>query len=40
MMNLGHAVYVVDGPKTRETTVLPDQRLDSTVTGTAGGWVE
>jgi hypothetical protein len=37
---MGHAVYLADGLKKRETTVGPDQHLDSTVTGTAGGWVE
>jgi hypothetical protein len=36
----GHAVYVENGPKTRETTVGPDQQLDSAQTGTDGGWVE
>jgi hypothetical protein len=34
---MGHAVYVEAGPKKRETTVMPDQHLDS---GTAGGWAE
>jgi hypothetical protein len=34
---MGHAVYVLAGPKTRETTVLPDQHLDS---GEAGGWAD
>jgi hypothetical protein len=31
----GHAVYVENGPKKRETTVGPDQHLDAT-----GGWAE
>jgi hypothetical protein len=31
------AVFVLDGPKTRETTVMPDQHLDSAV---ADSWVE
>jgi len=38
--NLGHAVYIKDGPKTRETTTSPDQNLDSTKTGAEGGWVD
>jgi hypothetical protein len=33
----GHAVYVESGPKTRETTVMPNQQLDS---ATAGSWGE
>jgi hypothetical protein len=33
----GHAVYVEAGPKMRETTVTPDQHLDS---ATADGWAE
>jgi hypothetical protein len=33
----GHAVYIQSGPKTRETTVLPDQSLDS---GAVDGWAE
>jgi hypothetical protein len=33
----GHAVYVENGPKKRETTIGPDQHLDS---GEAGGWAE
>jgi hypothetical protein len=40
LQDMGHAVYVETGPKTRETTVMPDQHLDSTVAGTAGGWVD
>jgi hypothetical protein len=36
----GHAVFITDGPKKRELTVLPDQKLDSRETGEAGGWVE
>jgi hypothetical protein len=35
----GHAVYV-SAAKKRETTVGPDQHLDSAVAGTAGGWIE
>jgi len=35
----GHAVYISATQK-RETTVLPDQRLDSADPGTAGGWVD
>jgi hypothetical protein len=35
--DLGHAVYIKDGPKTRETTVMPDQHLD---TDAAGDWVD
>jgi hypothetical protein len=38
--DMGHAVYVEAGPKTRETTVLPDQSLDSTIAGVPGGWVD
>jgi hypothetical protein len=38
--NMGHAVYVEAGPKKRETTVMPYQRLDSTVAGASGGWGE
>jgi hypothetical protein len=38
--NMGHAVYVEDGPKTRETTVMPDQHLDSAVADADGGWAE
>jgi predicted outer membrane repeat protein len=33
----GHAVYVANGPKKRETTVGPDQHLDSAA---SGGWAE
>jgi hypothetical protein len=33
----GHAVYIENGPKKRETTVSPDQHLDSADTG---GWAE
>jgi hypothetical protein len=40
LINWGHAVYVESGPKTRETTVLPDQTLDSTATGASGGWID
>jgi hypothetical protein len=36
----GHAVFITDGPKRRETTVMPDETLDSTVEGVEGGWVE
>jgi hypothetical protein len=36
----GHAVYTETGPKKRETTVGPDQRLDSAVPGTDGGWID
>jgi hypothetical protein len=38
--DLGHAVYIAPeagGPKTRETTVLPDQHLDS---GAPDGWTD
>jgi hypothetical protein len=35
--DMGHAVYIMAGPKHRELTVLPDQLLDSTV---ADGWIE
>jgi hypothetical protein len=38
--DVGHAVYIMAGPKRRELTVLPDQHLDSSVVGTAGGWVD
>jgi hypothetical protein len=36
----GHAVYIVDGPKTRNSTAGGDISLDSTVDGADGGWVE
>jgi hypothetical protein len=39
LQGMGHAVYISDTMK-RETTVLPDQSLDSTVSGADGGWVE
>jgi hypothetical protein len=35
----GHAVYISDTKK-RETTVGPDQDLDSAQDGAAGGWVD
>jgi hypothetical protein len=38
--NMGHAVYIETGPKRRELTVMPDQRLTTTYDGEAGGWVE
>jgi hypothetical protein len=38
--NKGHAVYIENGPKPWEVTVGPEQKLDSTVTGADGGWVE
>jgi hypothetical protein len=38
--DMGHAVYIMADPKHRELTVLPGQDLDSTVAGSAGGWVE
>jgi hypothetical protein len=38
--NKGHAVYAETGPKAREITAGPDQRLDSAVVGAAGGWAE
>jgi hypothetical protein len=43
LLNLGHAVYIAPeagGPRTRETTVLPNQHLDSVTPGTPGGWVD
>jgi hypothetical protein len=36
----GHAVYIVDGPKTRDSTAGGDVSLNSDVAGTAGGWIE
>jgi hypothetical protein len=36
--NRGHAVYVNSGSKRRETTAGPAVNLDSSVSGTAGGW--
>ena len=36
--NRGHAVYVFSGPKRRESTAGPGVNLDSSKTGTAGGW--
>jgi hypothetical protein len=39
LQDKGHAVYVSDTMK-RETTVLPDQTLDSTFIGSDGGWVD
>jgi hypothetical protein len=39
LQDKGHAVYI-SGTMKRETTVLPDQSLDSTVSGADGGWVE
>jgi hypothetical protein len=36
----GHAVYVEAGPKIRETTVMPDQTLDSAFPDADGGWAE
>jgi hypothetical protein len=36
----GHAVYVANGPKMRETTVTAYQSLDNAAEGEAGGWVE
>jgi hypothetical protein len=39
LQDKGHAVYISDTMK-RETTVLPGQTLDSTFTGSDGGWVE
>lgn len=37
--NLGHAVYVYGSPeKSRETTAGPTVDLDSSVSGSAGGW--
>jgi uncharacterized repeat protein (TIGR02543 family) len=36
--NMGHAVYVSSGSKRRESTAGTSVNLDSTKTGTAGGW--
>jgi hypothetical protein len=35
----GHAVYI-SATQRRESTVLPDTTLDSTVPGADGGWVD
>jgi hypothetical protein len=40
MDNKGHAVYIADGPKTRETTVTAYESLDSAVADADGGWTE
>jgi hypothetical protein len=37
-INKGHAVYVADDDKQRNTTAGADVALDSTKNGTAGGW--
>jgi hypothetical protein len=36
LQDKGHAVYIADGPKTREVTAGPDQILDSSVPGGVG----
>jgi hypothetical protein len=36
--NASHAVYVVSGPKTRDSTAGEDMSLDSKVSGADGGW--
>jgi len=36
--NRGHAVYINSSSRRRETTAGPDDNLDSTKSGTAGGW--
>ena len=36
--NQGHAVFVESGSKRRESTAGPDDNLDSSVAGSAGGW--
>jgi len=36
--NMGHAVYVANGGKYRETTAGPEVNMDSSVSGVAGGW--
>jgi len=39
LSNRGHAVYVDSSPvKRRETTAGPGVNMDSSVSGTAGGW--
>jgi hypothetical protein len=40
LQNQGHAIYVEDGLKTRETTVGQGDLLDSAIAGVDGGWTE